>query len=209
MPKNHEECLALVCVLCLQKSGVSGRKFDDTKKETFTRKLCIKYYKFAEHLPTSICSNCRVILTSHEPANVEKLKQSGKEPRKFPVEFTGEDYEDFASKVIEEKNKQQPCECVCCTIAKAKLHSPHGWVKKKLGRPEKPEQPEKIPACPECWGDDTPGHPCGNRQKLKNVSEAVSPRSLGMMASDWFKKKAVEQIDGLVEIMGKYRQIKI
>ena len=75
-----------------------------------------------------------------------------------------------------------------------------GWIKKTLGRPKKDDSEE--PLCPKCFGENSPEHKCGNRQKLKNIGEALSPRSLGMMAADWMLQKASQKVDGVIEMVG-------
>ena len=64
--KTHEENRDLVCAICLEKSGSSARRLSDTNKEILTKNVFVKFFRYEDSFPSSLCGKCRPALMSYQ-----------------------------------------------------------------------------------------------------------------------------------------------
>ena len=141
LAKNHKESRKAVCILCLKK----GKENLSSTVQHRIRSFLSQDIEFEDpHVPSGICTACRISLTQKEKS------------------FEGDQVvlpklHDFSKVFVPRFLRSSPfsCNCMICKIArsgslqsKSKAH-PFGSNKKKWGRPSSSKEQAQLKQCPE------------------------------------------------------------
>ena len=185
MPKTslsalgHEELRKIVCICCMRKGDRCISQTDLTRlKVYFISNLDLSDSRF----PCGICNTCRRILQKLEDGNYGQ---------DLPEVF------DFSTIQVKRVTKSSPvCDCLLCTIAKAKKPSDHPLLigNRAKGRPVAKEQeqgdlsfsfrvspPTPVKICPSCLTLPKAGHPhhCTPGTRRENIFALAQPDPKG------------------------------
>lgn len=185
--KTHEECLAVVCLLCFKKCSKDLRPINARHKDIINEHFITGYNDKDSRLPTVICATCRTVVQQYGNGNFTRNIHLF----------------DYAKLGVQPKvTRQSNCTCIVCQIATSFVGSDGGCIGGKNsvgGRPACKESDGKKPCvlrlCSICLSEVAPGkpHSCSPLAKrLENVQSLISAgpvNSAEKVASTIIKKQ--------------------
>ena len=162
MKRSHEENRKLICLVCFEKKKHLNNIKEGSKLIANIRQFLIPNFDLRnESLPSSVCSQCRKILS----------KVQDKENAILPVSF------DFSTITTSKLTRTQAfCQCLICDKARQTITPGAAKPSSNAGRPRSSSQQVLPPAkaitvCQRCRSVIGRGlsHPCNLTERRTNI----------------------------------------
>jgi len=167
--KTHEQCRALVCLICYSKVNNNGRSITGPLEQLVKQKVSgfQEYSTMSTTYPSKICSTCRWKLLKEKhitPLNIMKS--------------------------CRQKGSEEECSCQICHIAKLNGHQYTEYMK-QLRSVKSNKDLVKSNICPHCFHEIGIGksHTCNKTEKLKNIEKHLTPAMKEKIAATVIKEK--------------------